>query len=127
VRVEKKKTEDNEVLSNEDCQMITTIVLGWFLLWNLLMKLTPEEYAEKVFLKIGKSKKKPATIRLLFNLLREKSNSIKSPDEFNQVLTGEMLDQSVEAIVMDKRSQHINHDHLKPYLDSRRISEILNT
>jgi hypothetical protein len=58
-------------------------------------------------------------------LLREKSNSIKSPDEFNQVLTGEMLDQSMEAVVMDKRSQHINHDHLKPYLDSRRISEIL--
>jgi hypothetical protein len=91
----------------------------------MLMKMKPEDYAEKVFLKIGKSKKKPATIRLLFDLIRETSNSVKSPDEFNQALTREMLDQSIEAVEMDNWSHLNNQEHLLRYIDRRRMSEVL--
>jgi hypothetical protein len=93
-----ESTDDNEELSQEDYQLISTIILGWFFLWNMLMKLTPEDYAEKVFLKIGKSKKKPGTIRLIFDSIRKKSNSMKSPYEFNQMLAREMLDKSMEDV-----------------------------
>lgn len=122
---ERQTARDNEELSEEDYQMITTIVLGWFFLWNVLMKLTPEDYAEKVFLKIGKSKKKPSIIRLLFDIIREKSNLIRSPNEFNQILARKMLDQSEETLVNDTRLKQGNQKHLQHYLDPRRMSEIL--
>ena len=121
----KKTAKDNEGLTEEDYQTITTIVLGWFFLRNVIMKQTPEDFAEKVFLKIGKSMKKPSIIRLLFDVIREKSNSIKSPDEFNQTLVREMLDQSVDALKNDMRFEQGNHKHLQHYLDSRRMSEVL--
>jgi len=125
VRAEKQTTNDNEELSQEDYQLITTIVLGWFFLRNLLMKLTPEDYAEKVFLKIGKSNKKPATIRLLFDLIREKSNSMRSPNKFNQMLAEEMLDKSMEDVAQDMRLLQSNQKDIQHYLDSRRMSEML--
>jgi hypothetical protein len=110
---ERQTANDDEELSEEDHQTIATIVQGWIFYRNMLMKITPEDYAERVFLKIGKSKKKPATIRTLFDLIRETSNSVKSPGEFNQALAREILDQSMETVETDKG------------LDRRRMSEIL--
>jgi hypothetical protein len=121
----RQTAKDDEELSEEDHQTIATIVLGWIFFSNMLMKMKPEDYAERVFLKIGKSRKKPATIRLLFDLIRETSNSVKSPDEFNQALTREMLDQSIEAVEMDNGSHLSYQEHLRRYLDRRRMSEIL--
>ena len=89
------------------------------------MKLTPEDFAEKVFLKIGKSNKKPAIIRLLFDLIGEKSNFMKSPDEFNQKLAREMLDKSTKDLAQNIRSQHGEQEYIQHYLNSRRMSEIL--
>ena len=88
---------DKEVLTEEDYRTITTIVRRMFFLTNALMKMKPEDYANKVFLKIGKSKKKPSTIRLLFDLIGEESNPIKSPDEFNKALASKMLGQRAEG------------------------------
>jgi hypothetical protein len=122
---EEQTDKDNEELTEVDYQTITTIVLGWFFLWNVIMKQTPEDCAEKVFLKIGNSKNKPATIRLLSDLITEKSNSIKNPDEFNQALAREMLDQSMETFTYDMRFEQGNQKRLEHYLDSRRMSEVL--
>jgi hypothetical protein len=121
----KQTAKDDEKISEEDHQTISTIVLGWIFYWNMLMKITPEDYAERVFLKIGKSKKKPGTIRTLFDLIRETSNSVKSPDEFNQALAREILDQSMKTVSMDEGSHLGNQEHLRRYLDRRRMSEIL--
>jgi hypothetical protein len=123
--VSKRQTAKYDELSEGDHKDIATIILGWVFFQNMLMKLTPEDYAERVFLKIGKSKNKPAIIRLLFDIVREKSNSVKSPDEFNQTLAREMLDQSMESLINDTRFEQGNQKHSQHYLDSRRMSEVL--
>jgi hypothetical protein len=121
----KRTPKDNEELSEEDHQTIATIVLGLVFFWNMLMKMTPEECAEKVFLKIGKSKKKPSIIRLLFDLIREKANAIRSPDEFNQKLAREMLVQSLEDVAKDSTLESRSKEQFRRYLDRRRMFEVL--
>ena len=126
VGTEKHNTNDDVELSAEDYELTTTIVLGWFFLWNLLMKLTPEDFAEKVFLKIGKSNKKPAIIRLLFDLIGEKSNFMKSPDEFNQKARKRNVRQEHKRFSPEhKIPQHGEQEYIQHYLNSRRMSEIL--
>ena len=118
---------DEEELTEEDYRAITTIVRRIFFLRNALMKMKPEHYADKVFLKIGKSKKKPSTIRLIFDLIMEESNPIKSPDEFNQALASKMLDQRLEDATKDSFLQSGNQEHFLRYLDRNRMSEVLQS
>ena len=121
----KRTAKDNKELTEEDHQTIATIVLGWVFFWNMLKKVTPEEYAEKVFLKIGKSKNKPSIIRLLFDLIRESSNPIRSPDEFNQKLARDMLVQSLENVAKDNTLESRSQEQFRRYLDRRRMFEVL--
>lgn len=121
----KQTAKDDEELTEEDYLIITTIVRRMLLLRNALMKRKPEDYAEKVFLKIGKSKMKPSIIRLLFDLMTEESNPIKSPDEFNQALAREILGRSVEDGAKDSTLVSGNHEHLQRYLHRPRMSEAL--
>lgn len=119
------RAKDDEELTDEDYRAITTIVRRIFFLRNALMKMKPEHYADKVFLKIGKSKKNPSTIRLIFDLIMEESNSIKSPDEFNQALASKMLDQRLEDAAKGSSLQSGNQEHFLRYLDRNRMSEVL--
>lgn len=110
--------KDDEELREEDYRAIATIVRRTFSLRNAVVKTKPEDYADKVFLKIGKSKKKPSTIRLLFDLIMEESNPVKSPDEFNQALARKML-------AKDSTLESENQEQFQRYLDRNRMSEVL--
>jgi hypothetical protein len=122
---EGRRVGDTDELTKEEYRAITTIVLRMFFLKNALMKMKPEDYADKVFLKIGKSKKKPSTIRLLFDLIGEESNLMKSPDEFSQALTNKMMGQRVEDAKKDCSLESENQEHFGRYLERNRMSEVL--
>lgn len=127
--MERKKSrvvnDKQKALTQDDYHLIRTIVLGWFFLHNVLMKLSPEDFAEKVFLKVTSSEKRPATIRLLFDLIREKSNPIVSPQEFNKKLAKETLDKSAQDMTKDIMMPFGDRRYDKQYLHAPRMSEIL--
>lgn len=82
----KKVDNDKESLNQEDLELVARITLGWLLFYNLISKMTPEQYADKVLLKGTKSKRRLATIRLMFDTIREGSNPLFTPKEFNEKL-----------------------------------------
>ena len=93
----KKVEKDKEALSQEDYQMVARIILGWSLVYNLIKKMTPEQYADRL-LRGTKSKKELATIRLMFDAIRETSDPLVTPKELNEKLAREMLDKSVNDL-----------------------------
>ncbi len=44
----KKVEKDKEALSQEDYQIVARIILGWSLVYNLIKKVTPEQYADRL-------------------------------------------------------------------------------
>jgi hypothetical protein len=115
---------DKETLSQEDLELIGRIILGWSLIYKLITRMTPEQYADKL-LKGTKSKRKLATVRLMFDAIREGSDSLATPKEFNQKLATEMmetsLDDSNDLTAAEQPSE------LSQYLTSPDINFVLET
>ena len=88
---------DKKSLSSEDQELVAIIILGWSLIYNLLKKIRPEMYARKL-LKAAGSQRRIAEIRLMFDSIREESNTLLSPEEYNDKLTREILDKSVNDL-----------------------------
>jgi hypothetical protein len=93
----KKASGSDKSLSPEDDGLVATIMLGWCLIYNLVKKTRPEMYAQKL-LKATSSQRRPAETRLMFDLVREESNTLLSPVEYNDKLARELLDQSVNDL-----------------------------
>ena len=114
----KKVPEVNtQTLTESDLHQIGLVILGWSLIYNLIRKLTIEEYSEKVLLKQTKSRVKYSRIRLLFDAIRTKGKFVLSSKQFNENLAKEMLERSDDEI----------QSQLFPakYLHSTRMTEIL--
>ena len=84
-------------LSSEDQELVAIIILGWSLIYNLLKKIRPEMHAQKLLKAVG-SQRRIAEIRLMFDSIREESNTLLSPEEYNDKLTREILDKSVNDL-----------------------------
>jgi hypothetical protein len=121
----KKVEKENETLSQEDYQMVARIILGWSLVYNLITKMTPEQYADKL-LRGTKSKRKLATIRLMFDAIRETSDPLATPKELNEKLTREMLDKSVNDL-RDLTIEAEEGVQLRQYLTSPEINFVVET
>jgi hypothetical protein len=121
----KKVDKDKETLSQEDYQMVGRIILGWSLVYRLITKMTPEQYADKL-LKGTKSKRKLATVRLMFDAIREEADPLVTPQEFNEKLTKEMLDKSVNDL-RDLTVLSEEGVQLSQYLSSPDINFVLDT
>jgi hypothetical protein len=121
----KKVEMDKETLSQEDLELIGRIILGWSLIYKLITRMTPERYADKL-LKGTKSKRKLATIRLMFDTIREGSDSLATPKEFNQKLATEMMETSLDDL-NDLAVQAEQPSELCQYLTSPDINFVLET
>ena len=93
----KKASGSDKSQSPEDDGLVTTIMLGWCIIYNLLKKTRPEIYAQKL-LKATASQRKMAETRLMFDSIIEESNTLLSPEEYNDKLARELLDQSVNDL-----------------------------
>ena len=113
------------MLNQEDYQLVARVILGWSLVYNLIDKMTPERYADKL-LKGTKSKRKLATVRLMFDAIKETSDPLVTPKEFNEKLAREMLDKSVNDL-SDLTIEAEEGVQLKQYLTSPEINFVLET
>ena len=95
--MKKVSSPEKKSLSPEEQELVAIIILGWSLIYNLLKKIRPEMYAQKLLKAVG-SQRRIAETRLMFDSIREESNTLLSPEEYNDKLTREMLDQSVNDL-----------------------------
>ena len=123
----KKVEEDKETLNQEDYQMVARITLGWSLVYNLITKMTSEQYADKIFLKGTKSKRRLATVRLMFDTIRDGSDPLVTPREFNEKLAREMMDKSLNDLRDLTAVQAEEGSELSQYLTSPEINFVLET
>ena len=114
------------MLNQEDLGLIARITLGWSIVYNLIIKMTPEQYADKIFLNGTKSKRKLATVHLMFDAIREGSDPLVTPKEFNEKLAREMSDKSVNDL-SDLTIEAGGGVRLSQYLTPPEINFVLET
>ena len=105
--------------------MVARIILGSSVVYKLITRMTPEQHADKL-LKETKSKRKLGTIRLMFDAIRETSDSLATPKEFNKKLATEMMETSLDDL-RDLTLQAEEGIELSQYLTSPDINSVLET
>jgi hypothetical protein len=124
--MKKVRRDKNQALNQNDLLMIGRIILGWSLIYKLITRMTPEQYGAKAFLRGTNSKRRLSTIRLMFDTIRERSDPLTTPKEFNERLARDMLYESVNDL-RDMTVKSEERVEITRYLDSPDMNFVLDT